>query len=72
MFDLSGDEEEFAGGFSGLEVAVRVSGIGERVDVFDAEFESTVDDSVEDVFSAGLEVGWSCDVVLHRGTSDIK
>jgi hypothetical protein len=48
----SGDEEEFAGGFAGFEVTVGVSGVGEGVDVFHAEFEGAVCYAVEDVFGA--------------------
>jgi hypothetical protein len=33
----SWDEEEFAGGLAGFEVAVGVSCVGERVDVFEAQ-----------------------------------
>ncbi len=45
----SGDEEEFAGGFTGLEVAVGLSGFCEGIGVFEAKFEGAVGDSVEDV-----------------------
>ena len=37
--ERSGDEEEFAGGFAGFEVAVGVGGVGEWVDVLEGEFE---------------------------------
>ena len=37
-----GDEQEFAGGLTGFEVAVGVGGVGEGIDVFDAEFEGVV------------------------------
>ena len=56
------DEEEFAGGLAGFEVAVGVGGVGERVDVFEAELEGAVGYAVEDVFGAGFEFGawWRC------------
>src|SRR4051812_2493413 len=48
-----GDEEEFAGGFAGFEVAMGLGGVGERVDVFEAEFEGAVGYCIEDVFGSG-------------------
>ena len=68
----SGDEEEFAGGLAGFEVAVGVGGVGEGVDVFEAEFEGAVGYGVEDVFGAGFEVGAGGDVVLEGGTGDVE
>jgi hypothetical protein len=69
---LSGDEEKFAGGLAGFEVSVGVGGVGERVDVFEAELESAVGYAVEDGFRAGLKVGGGGDVVLHGGASDVE
>src|ERR1700738_2389915 len=67
-----GDEEEFAGGLAGFEVAVGVAGIGERIDVFEAEFEGAVGYAVEDVFDTGLEVGGRGDVILHGWAGDVE
>ena len=52
----SGDEKELAGRFAGLKIAVRLCGVGERVDVFEAEFEGAAGDAVEDIFGADFEV----------------
>ena len=69
---MLGDEEEFAGGFAGFEVAVGVGGVGEWVDVFEAELEGAAGYAVEDVFGAGFEVGGGGDVVLHGGAGDVE
>ncbi len=66
------DEEEFACGLAGFEVAVGVGGVGERVDVLEAELEGAVGYAVEDVFGAGLEFGASGDVILEGRTSDVE
>ncbi len=49
-----------------------VGGVGERVDVFVAQFEGAVGYAVEDVSGARDEVGAGGDVVLHGGTSDVE
>ena len=51
------DEKEFSRGLAGFEVAVSVCGVGERVDVFEAELDRTVPYGGEDVFGTGFEVG---------------
>ena len=59
----SRDEEEFAGGSAGFEVAVGLGGFGERVGVRDTELERAVGDPAKDVAGALLEVGAGADVV---------
>ncbi len=71
-YENSGDEEEFAGGLAGFEVAVGVGGVGERVNVLEAELEGAVGYALEDVFGAGLEIGRRRDVVLHGGAGDVE
>ena len=66
------DEEQLAGGLAAFEVAVCVRGVGERVDVLDAQLERAVGHGVEDGVGAGLEVFAGCDVVLERGAGDVE
>ena len=49
-----------------------VGGVGEGVDMFEAELEGSVGYAVEDVFDAGLEIGRRGDVVLHGGAGDVE
>ena len=67
---LSGNEQDFAGGLAGFEVAVGLGGFGEWVVVFEAELEGAVGDPAEDVAGALLEVGAGGDVVLQGGAGD--
>jgi len=49
---------------------VGLCGVGEGVDVLDAELEGAVGDCVEDSFGAGFEFGAGGDVVPECGASD--
>ncbi len=44
-----------------------LGGVGEWIDVFDAELQGAVGYSIEDVFGAGFEVSAGSDVVFEGG-----
>src|ERR1700733_10668449 len=72
LASFSWDEEKLAGGLAGLQIAVGVGGIDERIAVFKAELESAVGYCVEHIGGTGFEVGPGGDVVLQRRTSDVE